>query len=272
MDFKWKRRHLIEIHEQRWCPDFIRDGATDYLRFIAAIGHQYRHVVPLLQCALLASDSERIVDLCSGSGGPWPQLQRALYATMRRPIPILLTDLHPNQAAIHTTARATPYIQFVSTPVDATQIPAELTGFRTLFTAFHQFVPQDARSILQDAVRCGQGIAIFEQTARTTLALLVMLVLPWIALLAAPFVRPFRADRLFWTWVVPLIPLVLCFDGVVSCLRTYSLTELQEMVAGLDPPPAGIHYQWEIGRVPSPLSPIGVTYAIGYPVSGQAGH
>ena len=270
MDFKWKRRHFIEIHEQRWCPAVIRDGATDYLRFIAAIGRQYRYVIPLLQGALLASDSKRIIDLCSGGGGPWPQIHRGLYAGMHRPIPILRTDLYPNQAAAQPTGSASPLIQFVTTPVDAAEIPVELTGFRTLFTAFHHFTPQNARSILQDAVRNGQGIAVFEQTARTPLALLVMLVLPFLAYLSAPFLRPFRADRLFWTWIIPIIPLALCFDGIVSCLRTYTELELNEMTAGLEQYPVGARYQWEIGHVPSPLSPIGITYAIGYPARKQS--
>lgn len=264
--FSWSRRHLLEIHEQPWCPAAIRDGATDYLRFIAAFARQYRYVVPLLRRGLLASGSERIVDLCSGGGGPWPQLQRELHAALPAPAPILLTDLHPNQAAAHMPIRGQPYIRFVPKSVDATHIPAELTGFRTLFTAFHHFPPQDARRILQDAVDQGQGIGVFEQTARTPLALLIMLVLPWLALLAAPFVRPFRLDRLFWTYLIPLIPFVLCFDGIVSCLRTYTLAEMRALTASLRPPASGAHYRWEIGTVPSPLSPIGVRYLLGYPM------
>ncbi|MEZ4557181.1 MAG: hypothetical protein R2854_12160 [Caldilineaceae bacterium] len=31
-------------------------------------------------------------------------------------------------------------------------VPPELTGFRTLFTAFHHFTPADAMLILHDAV------------------------------------------------------------------------------------------------------------------------
>lgn len=256
------RLHLIEIHEQPWCPAFIRNGATDYLRFIATVGQQYKHVVPVLQRALYTSKSERIVDLCSGSGGPWRQIQPVLSAKMDAPIPILLTDLYPDKVPV---VGRSDFIRFVNTSVNALQIPPDLTGFRTIFTAFHHFHPPWARAILQDAVDSGQGIGVFEQTARTPLALLVMLFLPWISILAAPFVRPWRWSRLFWTLVIPLIPLVLCFDGIVSCLRTYSVAELQELVDGLHPSAAGVAYRWEIGRAPSPLSPIGITYALGYP-------
>jgi len=260
------RLHLIEIHEQPWCPPGIRDGATDCLNVVANVGRQYHHVLPRLRRALRATNSPRIVDLCSGGGGPWLSLHRRLDGADGDAIPILLTDLHPNLPAMHAArAQAPGRIDYITRPVDATHVPADLIGFRTLFTAFHHFPPPTARAILQDAVNDGQGIAIFEQTRRHPLALLLMLILPWLAFWVVPFIQPFRFSRLFWTYIIPAIPLVLCWDGMVSCLRTYSPRELCALAAGLAGPP----YRWDIGRVPSPISPIGVTYAIGAPVSNS---
>lgn len=261
------RLHLIEIHEQPWCPAAIRDGATDCLRFIATVGRQYQQVAPLLQEALIVADATQIVDLCSGGGGPWQTLGRALTIRTRKPVQILLTDLYPHARAGQSDKLA-PDVTLCFWPlsVDATQPPADLPGFRTLFTAFHHFAPAQAQAILQSAVNAGQGIAIFEQTARTPLGLLVMYLLPWLALVSALAVRPWRFSRFFWTFVIPAIPLILWFDGVVSCLRTYSTAELQALVAALAPPPNDATYTWRIGRVHSPLSPLGVSYLIGYPI------
>lgn len=262
------RLHLIEIHEQAWCPAAIRDGATDCLRLIANLGQQYKHVLPMLRHALRTSGTARIVDLCSGGGGPWPGLLAQLDAlggelAGHEPVQVVLTDLHPNLSAASATAyERTGRMRWVETPVDATAVPADLPGFRTLFTAFHHFPPATARAILQDAVDQGQGIGVFEQTRRHPLALLVMLSLPLLALLLVPFIHPVRPARLFWTYILPAIPLVLCLDGIVSCLRTYSEDELRQMCHSL----RGEAYHWSIGRVPSPLSPIGVLYAIGTPV------
>jgi hypothetical protein len=97
-----------------------------------------------------------------------------------------------------------------------------------------------------------------------------MLGLPWIALLAVPFIRPWRVSRLFWTYLIPAIPLVLLVDGIVSCLRSYSEDELTALIRSLRPSPSAgtpTPYQWTVGWLPSPLSPIGVTYAVGYPLS-----
>jgi len=49
------------------------------------------------------------------------------------------------------------------------------------------------------------------------------------------------------------------FDGVVSCLRAYSVAELRELVSGLDT------YDWEIGMTRGARSPLHMTYLIGVP-------
>lgn len=259
------RFHLFEIHEQPWCPTAIREGAMACLRVIATVGNQYQGVAPLLQRTLVATGAPQIVDLCAGGGGPWQRLGHHLRTSQGQAVPILLTDLYPPPSGSVEKGANPSQLRWVTTPIDATQLPADIPGLRTLFTAFHHFPPHQARAILQDAVNAGQGIAIFEQTARTPLALLFMVLLPWLALVAVPLSQPWRRDRFFWTFVIPAIPLVLWFDGMVSCLRTYSAVELAQLVAALAPSPTGLRYVWQIGKVRSPLSPLGVSYLIGYP-------
>lgn len=263
------RLQLVEIHEQPWCPPAIRDGATDCLNLIATVARQYDRVTPLLAEAVAHSRARRIVDLCSGGGGPWQRLAPRLAGSVGE---VMLTDLYPNERA-PALAHPDGLIRSWPAPVDACHVPPELTGFRTIFTGFHHFAPPQARTLIQNAVDQGQGIAIFEQTRRSLLALVVMFSLPWIALLAAPFIRPWRASRLVWTYLIPAIPFVLLVDGIVSCLRSYDERELAALIRSLAPPPGAQEHQpyhWRIGRVPSLISPIGVTYAVGHPVlSGE---
>src|SRR2546425_11759383 len=96
----------------------------------------------------------------------------------------------------------------------------------TLFPYTTLFRSQ-ARAILADAVHNRQGIGVFEATQRRALALLLMLLAPLMMLVVTPFIRPFRWSRLLWTYLIPLVPLVTLFDGLVSCLRTYSVQELR---------------------------------------------
>ncbi len=261
------RRHLLEIHEQPWCPAAVRDAATGVLAVIANVGRQYDGVLPLLDDALHATGATQIVDLGSGGGGPWLRLTGQLNERRRAsgvpPVDVRLTDLFPSDAVARRQATRSlpPNLSLEPTPVGATAVPVHVTGFRTLFTAFHHFRPAAARAILQDAVNRNEGIAIVEQTEHSLRGVLTVLLLAPIAPVAIWLVRPLRPLYLLWTFVLPVLPFVLAFDGLVSCLRTYSEPELRELVERLN----ADNYAWQIGRVQSPLSPMGVSYLIGYP-------
>lgn len=240
------RLHLVEVHDLPGCPPSLRDALTDFLSFSTNLSGAYDPAAPLLRRALAATRARRIVDLCSGAGGPWPRLAPQLG------VPVLLTDLYPHHGGAAGFA-------FHPSPVDARAVPEQLDGFRTIFTAFHHFRPAEARAILADAVRRRQGIGVFE-IARRAPREVAVIALTWLgALLAAPFVRPWRWSRMLWTYVPPVLPLVGTFDGVISCLRTYTKAELRELVHGLD------GYDWEIGDFRGGWSPLRGTYLIGVP-------
>jgi hypothetical protein len=257
-----RRLHLIEIEDQPWCPGPIRDAATDYLQFIIERAQPYLTVVPRLRAAFQRQGTRQVIDLGSGGGGPWLGLLPATLQGEDETLSVRLTDAYPNLATFqHIRTASGGWINYESTPVDATRVPGDLQGFRTLFTCFHHFRPDEAREILADAVRQRQGIAVFEATERRLPAILGMLLTPLIVLFVTPAIRPFRWPRIIWTYLVPLVPLVVLFDGIVSCLRTYAPEELRSMVRDL----GETEYEWEIGREPIPHSPSGVTYLIGWP-------
>ena len=66
-----KRLHLFEFEDQPWFPRVIRDGMTDYLKFVANRCDFYKSVIPILAKGLHKSGSNTIVDLASGAGGGW---------------------------------------------------------------------------------------------------------------------------------------------------------------------------------------------------------
>jgi hypothetical protein len=78
--------------------------------------------------------------------------------------------------------------------------------------------------------------------------------------------RPLTWRRLLWTYLLPVVPLVAAWDGFVSCLRTYSVAELEALVASL--PPNDL--DWGIGRLPS-FGASRITYVIGTPAAAS-GH
>jgi hypothetical protein len=276
-----RRVQFIELHEQPWFPSSLRDDVTDAMQFGFNLLHAYAPTAPLLQSVIdstgnrknhgqspteQSSTTQSIVDMCSGGGGPWLDLARQLQcrdaAADSAGLQVWLTDKYPNLEAFQSvSASSDHHITFYPEPVDAMKVPGALKGLRTMFTSFHHFPPEDARAILQNAVDAGESIGIFEATKRapSTIGLIFAGIL--LMFLHTPRIRPFRWSRLLWTYLIPVIPLVLLFDGVVSCLRTYRPQELREMVEKL----SSCQYQWEIGELATGKMP--VTYLIGYPKS-----
>ena len=145
-------------------------------------------------------------------------------------------------------------------------VPASWRGFRTLFSSLHHFRPAEARALLAAARDAGVGLAAFEATQRSVPAVMATLLLPVAALLAMPFIRPRRASRFVFTYLVPVLPLAIWWDGVVSCLRTYTVSELQRLADGL----GGDRYRWHASAVRNQHTPFPITFLIGEPVAPAA--
>ncbi len=257
-----RRFHLFEFHDLRWFPSAWRNVLTDLITFFAARFGLYQPIVPRLKAILKTMQCRRVVDLCSGAGGPVLSVLEELGDDDGQPITITLTDKYPNIPAFRRLAEKWPdRISYCEGPVDATDVPEELEGFRTLFTSFHHFDADTARRILRDAVEKSQGIGVFEYAERNFLIWVpALLVAPVFAWLATPFIRPFRWQRLLWTYAIPIWMLAGFWDGIVSCLRTYSPRELRDLTADLGTD----GYSWEIGRVRS-IGVFRVTYLLGVP-------
>ncbi len=254
------RIEMSEIHERPWFPRDLRDYVTEALQFILSFGNIYQPIAPRLAHAVRAARACRLVDLCSGAGGPWLWLHRNLRTGNDEPFDICLSDKYPNILAFERLQRASRgRIRYCSERVDAERVPQELSGFRTIFTGFHHFSSIQAAAVLQDAFDKRQGIGVFEISRRKPISVFLALLMPLAALALTPFMRPFRWPRLFWTYLVPVIPFVLWFDGMLSSLRAYSRAELSQLISKLMTP----DYTWEVGEEKGWLSPI--TYLVGYP-------
>ncbi len=240
-------------------PALWRDLVTDFLSFFFRVFKPYACVAPLLAEGLDHAATDRIVDLCSGAGAPVLSL---LDGDAVAPSSVTLTDLYPNVTAFRTAvASGGGVVACVETPVDAAHVPFDLEGFRTLFTAFHHFDPSQAGQVLADAQRKGEGIAVFEFTERNPwLWTIPVLLIPLMVAICTPFIRPLSWRRLLWTYVVPVVPVVAMWDGLVSNLRTYSPVELRGIADTIQ----GSGYRWRAGRIPS-IGLSRVTYLVGWP-------
>ena len=228
------RLHLFEWEDQSWFPALLRDCGTDFLRFGVTRIDQTENFEPLLQDLLERNGSARVTDLCSGGGGPIEKLAVGLVAAGHE-IRVTLTDFYPNTDAFERIAReSNGLIDFHREAVDARDVPGSLAGVRTMFNAFHHFRPEDAKAVLADALRKRRPIAVVEVLRREPVSLVGIVLNALIGILfVTPFIRPFRWSRLLFTYLIPVVPLFMLWDGLVSCLRGYTPAELDQLTSGL---------------------------------------
>jgi len=253
------RIHLFEFEDQPWFPDIIRNYMTDYLQFMSNKLKIYQGVLPILRKGLEKSNGSKILDMASGGGGGLLHIADELKGAFPD-LKIQLSDLYPNITAFEKTAKLSSVFSFISQPVDATKVPKDLKGFRTQFLSLHHLRPPQATQVLQNAVDSKSVIGIFETMERGPKNLIGMILIPVFVLIATPFVRPFSIGRLVFTYFIPLIPIFALWDGMVSVLRTYSIKEMNELVANVSNHES---YEWEISKAKS--GPGEILYLLGYP-------
>lgn len=226
-----KRIHFFEIEDQSWCPNFIRRYVTDFLSTVIRITNLMQPTIKVLNDIIKLYPKHDIIVLGAGSGGGILEVASSLPHHTK----IILTDLYPQNVDIKN-----PQITYWPKSVDATVVPSELKGIRVMYNSFHHLNPVLAKMTLANAVKENQPIVIFEGTERSVKGLLACLFIPLMVLLLTPFTKPFGFLRLFLTYIIPILPIIIFFDGVVSSLRTYSIEEAKALVADMP------EFNWEV--------------------------
>jgi len=259
------RIQLFEFTDMTWYPQTFRTIQTDYLQLASSLGSGHKNLIPLLIKALQKAKTSNIIDLCSGGMGPWKNLQKQLEKE-GVVVNIQLTDKYPNLDSIKRISDLSNLrIRYIPDSIDATNVPGQLEGMRTIFEGFHHFKPEQARQILMDAQEKGKSIGVFDASLIPPYGIILLVLSPIITLLtylfATPFIRPFSLSRLFWTYILPIVPLATCWDGIVSLLRVYSVEELNSLVD----PFRNTKYVWETGIASTGTPIFNFTYIVGYP-------
>ena len=164
----------------------------------------------------------------------------------QEPVHFVLTDIHPHIEAWELACKKSDHLHYVRSAVDAGNAPSnilELAGvphrkdkkiFRLFSLAFHHLDDDVAAKVLANTLATSSGFAILELQDRTVGSILTVLSIAPLMWLWSWYW--FWGDwvHLFWTYVIPVIPFVLVFDGLVSSVRTRSEMEIFRLMKGLD--------------------------------------
>lgn len=217
------------------------------------------------------------VDFCAGAGGPTPTIERLVNDRLLASSPpgstattpllngsstpqsaqFVLTDLHPHLPSWTALSKRSSNLTFAPTPIDASAAPHDLLSltplpssrpnqprkkiFRLFNLAFHHFDDPLAARILENTIETSDAFGIFELQDRSLASFITILALG--VLLMGISGVAFWGDwgQLAWTYILPVVPVVVVLDGFVSCLRTRTREEVERLM------PAGWREQgWKI--------------------------
>jgi len=209
---------------------------TDFLAFFATFFMQYDPVFPLIRQTMERGGFKRIRDFCSGGASYLLKLDRYLNMKNKLKINLVMTDKYPNLEMFKLlTERSGGTLSYSAEPVDALTPPPEKQEFRVLFSAMHHFSPAELEQMIDRALADDCAIGFFDYATRnhfrTFLSLLMLMPMVW---MLTPFMLPFSWKRLFWTYILPAIPLTLLLDGFISRWNGYQPGDFKQITEKLD--------------------------------------
>lgn len=259
---------MFEFNDQAWLPKSVRREITSYLDFLAKFMGRYLPVSEIIAQVMEREDLDSIIDLCSGASQTAVAIRAGVEEHTGRELTVYMTDKYPADPDLRC---ADSRVVWDRRSIDARSVPTDLRGIRTLFTSFHHFRGEAAAKVLADAVGKRQAIAIFEHADRGWWVMVKMAVttplIVSISLLARKKVAP---STVLLNLVLPIVPLMLAWDGIMSIRRTYSIEEMRCLVESETR--AG-EFDWWIGRTDS-IGKRGkgpVYYLVGAPAAGGNG-
>ena len=184
------------------------------------------------------------VDFASGAGGPTAYIEHMLNKEIQAQgqVDFVLSDIKPHLSAWSAAAKRSPHLTYVATCVDAANSPprsellrsvpdAEGKKVMRLFNlAFHHFDDDLAINILKNTIETSDGFCIFELQSRHFSSFLTVSLLWPLLMISSWFHFRHSAAHLFFTYIIPLVPLVVVLDGYVSSLRTRTVEEVEDLL------------------------------------------
>ncbi len=262
-----KRIHLFEFEDLSWFPNRIRICMTRLLVVMHKLLGTEEVLKELMIKTLKQVPRKNILDLCSGSAGPMPEVIKQIRAMEGfEDITLTLSDLYPNkELARIINEKNDPSLKYLPTSVDATKFHSEEDHCKTMICSLHHFKPEDASAVLKTAKTSGQPLLVFEISDNSFPKALWWTAIPINFLMAffiTPLVRPMSWQQLLFSYLIPIIPLCFAWDGAVSNARTYTLEDLDKLLLSAE----GESYNWDKGIIKSKSKNL---FLIGLPSNNQ---
>lgn len=263
-----KRVQLFEFEDFSWFPESFRQAMTNLIIVFLKMMGTAEVIQKQIERIQKMHGFKRIIDLGSGSGGAMPVVVEKLNSENEEKIQLLLTDLHPSKKVVeYYNSQNRDDIHYKTDSLDATRLTETPEGLKTMINSFHHMPPETAKEILRSAKDNHEPLFIYELAENKIptliwalflpIALPILIVMTWFM---TPFTKP-SWQQIVFTYLIPIIPICYAWDGQASYPRTYSFSDIEEMLNDLQDDT----YDWEFGQAKNAKGKSSGYYILGLP-------
>jgi hypothetical protein len=219
---------LKELEDYNWFPKILRRWQMEFIGTIAIWTKLYQPLTPILQQMIEENKIISLQDLCSGSGIPAIYIHRQLAISL----PMLLTDKYPDESF----ANKPPVIYSVHS-VDVLTMQPVKNICCTMFNAFHHFTNTQQSDFIKNMTANNVPFLIAEILEPGIVnCIKIFFTTTLLQLLTAPFVKPFSAARLFFTYIIPVNLFTVTYDGIISVIKSKTAKQYSEALKNISTP------------------------------------
>lgn len=242
--------HLFEFMDHAWTPTVLRTTLLDVLDFCNCnFRPWYRLLAEDLLRTAAAEGAECVAEPGAGAA---PILRELALLIQRNPagpaqsLRLIPSDLYPVPEVWRGLQQEFPNIEPIYEPVDMFGSHAWPPRTLLLLAASLHHIPRDRRTrLLQTLLETADGIVVHEPVRRTVISMLLTSFC-WFPALLTPAARMGHRGslrRILLCWLIPVVPLMFVWDGLVSCLRQWTDAEWDQVREELGRKGIGVHRQ-----------------------------
>lgn len=224
---------LSEFGDLSWVPSLYHIYLRKYLVFFYKLFGYYKLWVPCFTRFLEQTAQKTYMECCSGAGDPLPLIVGQTENQTTANKKFLLSDIQPHsQFTEHFNNNEDSPFHYIESSIDITLEQNNHPHPKIFINSFHHLTPEQVDNLLINNLKNGYSLLILEYVRKTPMGYLSMLISPLIIALTLPFVvspRHLPVMALF-TYLLPLFPLMLLWDGIISCAHEYNGHDLEKIV------------------------------------------
>lgn len=209
-----KRKQVPQFTNANWFPGFLKQSIYEFMTWFVNKVNAAKPFMPIIEEGLQHADKIIVIDKKCGAG--FETVDGLLDENIERVY------------------------------ISADNFKTAQEGLYLSINSFHQFSVNEAKNMLTQISNKKQPVVIVEGNNDSLWQVFGMTVIvPITVLLTAPFVKPFRFERIIFTYLIPVLPFVTFFDGFMALFKLYAPKDLDELTAS-------IHtegYYWRTGKL-----------------------